>query len=226
MIVDLSQTPDQMLRKMKSHTRYKLRRAAEKDQLTYEHTNGREGTSIDLFSDHYDAHAAYKGLPHTSRTRYRILAQAGALDLSFIRDQAGDILSASSCLVLPKRIRGLHLGVAFRAASDPARRSMIGRANRYLRWLDMLRFKNAGVQWFDFGGWYTGSADPSRLRVNEWKAEFAGTVVQEFSGNQPLSFKGQLVCAYQSWRARAWSHRERRRELAHEASGAEDAAAI
>ena len=33
-------------------------------------------------------------------------------------------------------------------------RTQVGRANRLHHWLDMLRYKNAGIATYDFGGWY------------------------------------------------------------------------
>lgn len=224
MLVDLSQTPEEMLARMKSHTRYKIRRA-EKDRLVYEHADGTDGTSIDVFADHFEKHASFKGLGKISRRRYQILAELGALDLSFIRDEAGAILTASSCLVVPGRVRGMHLGVAFRATSDHARRSMIGRANRYARWRDLLRFRERGVQWFDFGGWYAGTADAARVRINEWKAEFPGTVVQQFCGAQAFTLKGRLVSARDAWRAHDLSRRLRFGTIGHIGGDASDATA-
>jgi hypothetical protein len=198
MLLDLSQTPEEMLSKMKSHTRYKIRRASEKDKLVYEYSNGKDGSSIGRFSDHYDHYAAMKGLPRVSRQRYAILAEQDALDLSFMCDESGGILVASSCFVTPARVRGLHLAGAFRGTSDPSRRSLIGRANRYLRWRDILRFREKGIKIFDFGGWYRGTGDA--LRTNEFKAEFCGEVVEQFYWQRAMTLKGRLALAGMDWR--------------------------
>jgi hypothetical protein len=198
MLLDLSQTPEELLSKIKNHTRYKIRRAAEKDNLSYVYSNGTDGKSIARFADYYDRHAAMKGLGKVSRRRYEILAEQGALDLTFLCDGSGDILVGSSYLVTPTRVRGMHLAVAFRATTDSARRAMIGRANRYLRWLDILRFREAGVKVFDFGGWYTGSGDA--VRTNAYKAEFCGNVVEQFSCQKALTWKGRLALVAMEWR--------------------------
>jgi hypothetical protein len=198
MLLDLSQTPEEMLSKMKNHTRYKIRRAADKDNLSYEYSNGKDGKSITRFADHYDRYAALKGLGEVSRPRYEILAAQNALDLSFLCDGSGDILVASSYFVTPAQVRGLHLAAAFRGTSDGSRRSLIGRANRYLRWRDILRFREAGVKVLDFGGWYTGSGDA--VRTNEFKAEFCGEVVERFSCQRAITWKGRLALVAMDWR--------------------------
>jgi hypothetical protein len=190
MLLDTTQQPSEMLSKMKNHTRYKLRRA-EKDEFEYEHFNGTDGDSIIRFGDHYDRYASMKGLSTLSRRRYRILADHGALDLSFMLDRCGEILVASSCLLTESRVRGLHLAAAFRGTSDPSRRSLIGRANRYLRWRDILRFRQAGIRTFDFGGWYRGQGDA--VRTNAFKAEFCGDIVEEFMCVQALTLKGRIA---------------------------------
>lgn len=195
MLLDLTQSPSEMMAKMKDHTRYKIRRATERDELSYEYSDGSNPEAIKQFADYYDHYAALKGLGKLSRPRLAILAEQGALDLSFMRDKAGEILVESSCFVTPSRVRGLHLAVGFRGTSDPSRRSLIGRANRYLRWRDILRFREAGVKIFDFGGWYAGTTDEERIRVNGFKAEFAGIVVQEFSCERAVTLKGRVVSA-------------------------------
>ncbi len=198
MLLDLSQTPEEMLSKMKNHTRYKIRRAAEKDHLVYEYSNGKDGKSITRFADHYDRYAAMKGLGKVSRPRYEILAAENALDLAFLCDSSGEILVASSYVVTPARVRGLHLAAAFRGTSDGSRRSLIGRGNRYLRWRDILRFREAGVTVLDFGGWYMGSGDA--VRTNEFKAEFCGEVVDQFSRQEAITWKGRLALVAMDWR--------------------------
>jgi lipid II:glycine glycyltransferase (peptidoglycan interpeptide bridge formation enzyme) len=205
-VLDLRQSPDQMLANMKQHTRYKIRRGAEAartNEITYLYSSNGDSESVREFADHFDRCAALKNLPNASRERLSILSGNGALDVSFIRDRAGEILAASSYVVTPLRVRGLYAGVAHRATADPSRRTRIGYANRYLYWSDILRFRSAGVHLFDFGGYYTGVDDEEKLRVNGFKSEFGGLVVNEFNCEQTLTLKGQIA---------AWflHHRERR----------------
>jgi lipid II:glycine glycyltransferase (peptidoglycan interpeptide bridge formation enzyme) len=207
-VLDLSQSPEEMLAKMKSHTRYKIRRAEEKDDLTYVFSDNGDPNIVRTFSEHLDTCAALKNLPLVSRERLAILAGNHALDVSFIRDNSGAIIAASSFILTPSRVRGLYAGASYRAAHDPSRRTMIGRANRYLYWRDILRFRDNKIRTFDFGGYYTGAQDEEKLRVNGFKDEFGGVVINEFNCEKPITLKGKLAVWYLHRRERhLWKKR-------------------
>jgi lipid II:glycine glycyltransferase (peptidoglycan interpeptide bridge formation enzyme) len=192
-VVDLTSSEDELLWKMKSHTRYKIRRGVERDELTYEFSNDGDPEMVARFSNHFDRCASLKRLPSVSRRWLGILAREGLLDLSSVRDTYGEMLAASSYLLTPTRVRGLYAGAAYRATSDHARRTQIGRANRLLYWQDMLRFKEAGVHIFDFGGYYTGTQDQEKLRINAFKLEFGGKVVPEFDCAMCATLRGKMA---------------------------------
>jgi lipid II:glycine glycyltransferase (peptidoglycan interpeptide bridge formation enzyme) len=191
-VVDLSDSEDRILGNLKSHTRWKIRRA-QKDGLSYEFSNDGNPAAVERFADHLDRCTDLKQLPRASRKRMAILAAKKAFDVSFVRDSSGDILAASSYLVTPERVRGLWAGAAYRSTTDQTRRTLIGRANRMLYWRDMLRFKEAGIQIFDFGGYYNGSDDAEKLRVNGFKLEFGGQVWHEFNCEMGITIKGKLA---------------------------------
>lgn len=192
-VIDLSRPQEELQSNLKGHNRYKIRRATDKDELLYEFSNDGNWDAVRRFADHFDRCAALKHLPKASMERLRILAQNRALDVSFVSDKSGELLAASSYLLTPTRVRGLYAAAAFRATTDQSRRTVIGRANRYLYWKDILRFKEAGIRIFDFGGYYTGNEDEERLRVNVFKAEFGGRVLHEFNCQQATSLKGRMA---------------------------------
>jgi lipid II:glycine glycyltransferase (peptidoglycan interpeptide bridge formation enzyme) len=69
---------------------------------------------------------------------------------------------------------------------------MLGRANRYHHWEDMLRFKKSGISVYDFGGWYVGDTDQEKLRINDFKNKFGGQIVKNFNCNYCINIKGSL----------------------------------
>jgi hypothetical protein len=91
-----------------------------------------------------------------------------------------------------RRARELYLPSLYRKLSEKAARNLIGRANRYLTWSDILRYKEQGLKSFDFGGWYPGT-DPGMLKINEFKRGFGGQVLREYQCEQVLTFKGWVV---------------------------------
>jgi len=96
----------------------------------------------------------------------------------------------------------LHSASLFREYSDTPTRNLIGRANRNLHWHDLLRYKEAGVPLFDFGGWYDGRDDEEQLRINAFKEEFGGRVVREFHCAVPASLRGRIVLFARRYRGR------------------------
>lgn len=223
--VNLWRSTDELLSKMKDGARYKIRRAGAKDELSYEFWNDGNSEAIMRFADHFDRCAALKHIPGASLKRLWILARNGALDVSFVRDKFGELLAANSYIVTPSRVRILHTGASFRATTDQIRRALIGRANRYLYWRDMLRFREAGVRIFDFGGYYTGSQDEEKLRVNDFKAQFAGDILHEFNCERAVTLKGEVaiwaIKQRGAWLAQRRSRAlqsQREREERHESS--------
>jgi lipid II:glycine glycyltransferase (peptidoglycan interpeptide bridge formation enzyme) len=57
----------------------------------------------------------------------------------------------------------------------------------------MLRLKQQGVRYFDFGGWYPGKEDIQLLGANAFKKGFGGQVVREYECEQVLTLKGKVV---------------------------------
>jgi hypothetical protein len=185
----LTRSQDELLSTIRSHTRRKLRQA-EKDNLVCECSNGGNLDIVKMVADHFDRCGQLKNLVRASRTRLLTLARSGALDVSFVHDYGGEILSAISYLRMPGRARALYAAAAFRRTKDLARRAAIGRANRYLVWQDILRLKKAGVRIFDFGGYYTGSEDQEKLRINTFKKEFGGVVLHEHNCQAAVTLTG------------------------------------
>jgi len=76
--------------------------------------------------------------------------------------------------------------------TDSARRNFSSRANRYLTWTNILRYKEEGLRAFDFGGWHLGT-DPAMLSINDFKRGFGGRVIREYQCEQVLTLKGRVV---------------------------------
>ena len=66
-----------------------------------------------------------------------------------------------------------------RSTDDGERRSLIGRANRALHYLNMLNFKDRGITTYDLGGYALGTQDPELQEVNEFKDSFGGQLIEE-----------------------------------------------
>jgi len=195
LLIDLTQSYDQLLGQLSQETAYKIRRARERDKIVCECCDPRDPAVLDGFERMYNAFATMKGLPMLHRPRLESLASMGVLDISSAKDPQGNVLVYHANYRDSRRATQLESPSLYRALSDSAARNFNGRANRYLTWCDLLRYKEQGLKFFDFGGWHLGK-DPEMLNINEFKRGFGGQVVREYQCEQTLTLKGRLVlCA-------------------------------
>jgi hypothetical protein len=189
--IDLTRDESALFADLSRTCRYNIHRA-ERDELKEEAWTSARGELVDDLVAFFDRFASGKRLPPAPAERLHTLAAAGCLDLSMVsrNDKA---LVWHAYLRTDTRARLLHSASLFREHDDTRTRNRIGRANRYLHWHDILRFKEAGVPLFDFGGWYHGRDNEELLRINAFKEEFGGRVVPEFHCAVPASARGRMV---------------------------------
>jgi len=191
--IDLTLRAEQLLKGLNEDTAYKIRRARERDKIVCEECDSRDPAVLDRFEEMYNQFAATKGLSPLDRARVDGMAAAGALDLSVAKDPLGNPLVYHANYRDHEQATELHLPSLYRKASGSATRNLTGRANRYLTWSDILRYKEQGLKSFDFGGWYPGTTDQALLRINEFKRGFGGQVTRKYECEQILSLKGWVV---------------------------------
>lgn len=192
LVIDLAQGQESLLAGLKKETRYEVRRAQEKDALTLDVWDGRCQKFRDDFVSYYNGFAATKRLPRLDKRNLELLSNAGRLDLSRSLSSTGEVLVCHAYYRHCGRVRLLHSASHFRGNGDGAFRALVGRANRWLHWQDLMRFKAAGYSWYDWGGWYEGHDDASRLGINQFKESFGGEVLRTYNGEVLLSVKAHM----------------------------------
>ncbi len=191
-VIDLRRSQEQLVARLSRDTAYKIRRARERDKVTCEFLDPQDWTVMDRFEQMYNQWAALKGLPPLYRARLEGFAAAGVLDMSAAKDSQGNVLVYHANYRDSCRAAGVELPSLYRANSDSAARNLVGRANRYLVWSTILRYKEQGLRYFDFGGWYFGS-DRARLKINDFKRGFGGQIERGYECEQILTLKGWIV---------------------------------
>ncbi len=191
-VIDLSESVERLQAQLNQDTAYKIRRARERDKIVCEQRDARDPAVLAQFEELYNQFALTKGLASLERARVKSMAAAGVLDLSVAKDAQGDVLVYHANYRDHRRATQLYLPSLYRSFSDNGARSLIGRANRCLTWNDILRYKDQGLKYFDFGGWYPGS-DPEMLKINEFKRGFGGQVLREYQCKQIVTLKAWLV---------------------------------
>jgi hypothetical protein len=202
-LIDLDRDEDTIFGGLTKSARYKVRRADDRDGLTCDVWPAGGDAPVEEFVRFFDRFAAGKNLPPVPRDRLDALAAVGALDLSRVRCPDGDTLVWHAHLWTPVRARLLHSASLYRESGDTGFRSLVSRANRWLHWRDLLRYKAQGLATYDLGGWYAGDEDDALLQINRFKEEWGGTVVREFHCAVAGTMRGRLVLHARRLRARA-----------------------
>ena len=189
-LIDLRRDNETLFASMKRGTRYEIRRAAAQDGLTYTNWNGDDGRVLDEFYEYCDEFLSLKGQPKLDRRWLSVMARAKLLDVSRITDAAGETLVWHGYHRNSERATLLYSASLFRGANTAEYRNKVGRANRYLHWEDIRRLKAEGISTYDLGGWYEGSQDEERLRINRFKEQFGGQIVRNYICERALTLKG------------------------------------
>lgn len=200
-MIDLKQDNDVIYKSIKRQTKQFLRRAAEEDCLICESCNPEDET-IDELAEYYDKFAQIKGIPKIDSWKLRKYASRDGLDISRVLDGDGNILTWLVYYKDPGHVRALYSCSNYRKNPDVSYRQLVGRANRYLHWQDMLRFKEQGIAIYDLGGWYQGNTDSAKLDINRFKEGFGGEIVKTFNQEFGITPKGKLYLFLNNIRSR------------------------
>ncbi len=194
-VLDVRAAPQELLENMDKGTRYEIRRA-EKEWTGYACFGGaRAEEAVDLFRSAYDDFAEAKGLPALNVPKVKAMAASGALELSCALLDGAEMAWHAYYRNSTQAVL-LHSVSAYRQCSDVAFRQQVGRANRYLHWRDILRFREVGIASVDFGGWFGDSADAGLRSVSKFKEDFGGRVVETFNSMLGVTPGGKMAVWY------------------------------
>lgn len=188
MVTDLSVGEDAIMEKFGKDCRYKIRRADTKDGLRMEFVPDPE-SRLDEFRAFYDAFARQKSLEPAYLQWLLAACKARQLVLtSASRD--GEALVWHAYLVSGKAAWLQYTGSCFRNMENDYR-ALVGRANRWLHWREMLRFKEMGIMRYDWGGLFEDESVPERAGINRFKKDFGGRQERSYDCTVPVSLRGR-----------------------------------
>lgn len=195
LLSDLTEDADTILSHYSKNCRYEVRRA-QREQVKCTYLSGKEITVdditqfVDFFADFWHS----KGVRYTEKEKcFELIsqyAQAGAFAMT--RASVEDrILVYHTYIVEEERARLYQSASQFRT-DDTISSNVIGFANRYLHYQDMLWFKEQGKKQYDWGGAGTNEDVES---ITKFKESFGGTPVtyynaEETKGILPGMYKG------------------------------------
>jgi hypothetical protein len=141
------------------------------------------------FAERYNSFARHRNIRRAELFRLKAYNDKGILAVSWIK-QKGHFICINFYRVTTQRATNLYSFHLKHRLAGLFTGSHYGRAHRALHWLDIKEFKNAGVEFYDFCGWYPGIANASLLNINKFKEQFTALKVKEYSG---VIYKNKLL---------------------------------
>jgi hypothetical protein len=190
--IDLRRSEEALWDGVQKDVRYEIRRA-ERDGVGVEFDQQADAAALAALDEAYGGLSRRKSLGALDKGYLRSLAARNMLSISRARATDGASCSWHVYVVDGRRLRLLHSVSEQRDSHSPAERAFIGRANRFHHWRDMMHFRALGYSVYDLGGWYAGSDDEPKLRINRFKEGFGGTLEVSFNALWGLSVKGRAA---------------------------------
>jgi hypothetical protein len=187
LVNDLTVTEDEIVARFNKVCRYELRRAG-RDDLQFE-LIADPAARLDEFCRFHDRCAQQRSI-YVCNRRWLVSACAARQLILTVASRNGEALVWHAYVVAAKTA-GLEYSISYRD-DDPARRALVGRANRWLHWQDMRRFREIGLERYDWGGLFEEDATPSGAGINEFKKGFGGTPDRSYDCEVPITARGRL----------------------------------
>jgi Acetyltransferase (GNAT) domain len=200
LVTDLARGEDEITEKFGKDCRYKIRRAESKDGLHMEFITEPENR-LDEFGTFFDAFARQKSLAPCDRQWLVAACKARQLALS-AASRNGEALVWHAHVLSGKTAGLQYSGSCFRNR-DNDYRALVGRANRWLHWIDMLHFKESGMERYDWGGLFEDESTPERAGINNFKRDFGGRPERTYHYSVPVTVTGRVwLPLSDAWRRR------------------------
>lgn len=192
LVSDLSADEHTMMTSFGRTNRYKINRAESKDGLHAQYFADSR-LQLEAFCRFYDSFAEQKSIERSYRRALEAASDAGQLVLtSALLDTQPLVWHAY--ITCDDTAALLHSASHFRGKAT-ADRAVVGRANRWLHWRDMLAFKRLGLKRYDWGGMFVDESVPERASINDFKREFGGAPAQNYNCTVPVTIKGKAYRA-------------------------------
>jgi len=189
LVTDLSVNEDAIMGQFGKDCRYKIRRAETKDGLHMEFLTDPE-SRLDEFRAFYDAFARQKSLDPSYHQW--LIAACNARQLVLTSASRNDEALVWHAYVMCGQTAWLqYTGSCFRNKENDYR-ALAGRANRWLHWREMLRFKEMGMTRYDWGGLFEDESVPERAGINQFKKDFGGRQERTYDCTVPVTIKGRI----------------------------------
>ena len=198
LVSDLRETEEKLHEKISKTFKYDIRRAI-KEEVKIRIFNSEEfileEDLIDEFEKTYNQMYQDKGM-NVSFNRKQMIEylRTGCLIVSigFYKDEP---YVFHSYIYNSTNARLLHSTSSFRNDKEVA--ALIGRMNKAMHWNDLIKFKEMGVIYYDWGGI---SAKDAPNGIDQFKVSFGGDIKKYYNKIIGVSLKGKAIVAIKNIR--------------------------
>jgi hypothetical protein len=198
---DIGGAEESVMQSFAKDCRYQVRRAG-KDGLCAEFIDD-PGGRVGEFREFYDGFAKAKSIAPASRLWLEAAARAGQLVLTSASCK-GAVLVWHAYLVVGNTCWLEHSASYFRGGNGEFTH-LVGRANRWLSWQDILAFRARGITRYDWGGLWEDESTPDRAGINGYKKAFGGRVERRWEYSVAVTPLGRMYLplrdAWLRWRS-------------------------
>ncbi len=171
-LIDLTANEESLLANCRHNTAYEIKRARREDiRFALE-------PRFDMFVSVFNEFARVSGLVPLTRSALDDYGDHITITQATLHEEP----LVMHCYLVDRqasRARLLYSASTFHHTEESAKRYLIGRANRFLHFEDMLYFKRCGLHVYDLGGYAVDTTDPKRQAINRFKDGFGGTLKGE-----------------------------------------------
>jgi hypothetical protein len=200
LVTDLSVAEEAITKQFAKDCRYEIRRAETKDGLLMELILDAE-ERLEEFRAFFDAFARQKSLAPCDYRWLTAACMARSLALTSA-SRNGAALVWHAYVMCGDAARLQYSASCFRNR-ESGYRALVGRANRWLHWRDMLRFREIGIKRYDWGGLFEDESVPERAGINKFKKDFGGREERTYDCTVPVTLKGRIwLPLSNAWRRR------------------------
>ncbi len=192
LLTDIAREPEQIKGDFAKNCRYKVNRAEREDvQIRFldneQITDDEIETFLSFFKTFWESKGNAFDRADEVRRDLKDYRDAGALTFAIATVKGVDAVY-HTYVYDEKRARLLHSASLYRLMDDEESdsRNLIGMANRYLHYADMLHFKEKGLKTYDWGGAGRGE---DVINITEFKESFGGVPEKTYDFEEAKGFK-------------------------------------
>ena len=173
LITDLTEPQDEIFQKFAKNTKYEINRS-DRDGVQFEVYTPNMLKNNQVLNDFVDCYLQmYKSKNIKCSSPKKMMKEyinADALEITLARYN-GKVLVYHTYVRDSENVRLFHSCSDFRNCQDSAEKAIVGRANRFLHWNDMIYYKENGIRMLDWGG-IQSYEEPNG--IDKFKMDFGG----------------------------------------------------